>query len=232
MPKRVQLKVPRLKQKPFTCGPSSLQQVFAYYGIKKSINQLLKEIKLYKKGTFDGQLGLCALENGFKAIIIDYNLHAYDPTWFKLSKKALIKKLKQSLKHRKGEYKTKVQWLIKYFEAGGNIKFEIVTPELIKSYLKKKIPVIVCLMMTSLYKEKRRITIKQKKGRRSIKSDLKGKPAGHYLVVSGYDGDKLFVTDPYYNIPYSKKGEYKISSKELIASILMWNGSLLIIEKK
>lgn len=229
----MKLKVPRFKQRPFTCGPSALQQVLAYYGVKKSLKEILRNVKLYEYGTWGCNLLSYALKLGFKAEIVTHYLDIFDPTWFKLSKKGLIKKLKLRLKHAKEKDKHGIKGYIRFLEFGGRIRFEIIKEKIIKDYLKKKIPVIACFCFTALWKSKRAYSKKMRKGYKSILSDIKGVPEGHFIVISGYTKDKFFITDPSYNTPYAKTGKYTVPAKELIAYILMWEyGNICVVKPK
>lgn len=229
----MKLKVPRFKQKPFTCGPSALQQILAYYGVKKSLNEILKNFKMYEYGTWDFDLLSYVLRLGFKAEITTYNLDIFDPTWFKLSRKKLIKKLKSRLKYAKPFHKQGIRSCIRFLELGGRIRFKIITEKIIKDYLRKKIPVIACFCFTALWKCKRAYSKKTKKGYKSISNDIRGVPEGHFIVISGYAKDKFFVTDPSYNIPVSKTGKYSVPIKDLIAYILMKDyGNICVIKPK
>ena len=91
--------------------------------------------------------------------------------------------------------------------------------------LKKKKPVIVLLYCTLLYKSKR-------EGKGKKPDDLRGKPVGHFLVVSGKDRNKYILTDPYPKNPFNKKGVYKVDKEELLANIHQKGSYALIIGKR
>lgn len=229
----MKLRVPRFKQRPFTCGSSALQQVLAYYGVKKSLNEVLKNVKTYKYGSWGCDVLSYALKLGFEAEIITRDLNIFDPTWFKLDRNKLIKKLKSRIKYAKKNDKHGITGYTRFLELGGRIRFGIITENMIKDYLKKKIPVIACICSTALWKCKRIYSKKIGEGYRSIPSDVKGKPEGHFLVISGYTKDKFIVTDPHYKIPNSKTGIYTVPTKDLIAFILMWEyGNVCVIKPK
>src|SRR5690606_25613748 len=68
--------------------------------------------------------------------------------------------------------------------------------------------------------------------------DLRGYPAGHFVVVSGYDSEtnQVLVNDPLMDNPYSPKQQYNVKIEKLICSILLgvltYDAKLLIIEPK
>jgi hypothetical protein len=216
----MKLKVPYFKQKKLTCGPTCLQQVLAYYGERKSLNEILKHIKMFKYGTWTSYLGLYAIRLGFKAKLVYYNVNYVDPTWFGLSRNGLIKKLEVLLKKEKRKKRKEgITSLLEYSKAGGEITFRIPSKSLLLDCLKRKIPPIVCLSSTILYKRKRFDFKKDKYSEY-------GEPFGHFIVVSGYENGKFIVTDP--NQKYG--GIYKVPEDKLIFAWLFWGGDCLIIE--
>jgi len=218
----MKLKVPYLKQRKITCGPSSLQQVFAYYGKKLTLDEILKNVKMFKNfGTWTAYLGLCAMELGYKVKLIYYNVKYVDPTWFKLPRKKLIKKLKQSLKKAKRlKDKRALKSLIKYLEGRGKIEFRIPSKQLLINCLNRKIPPIVCLSCTSLRGNKR-------VNHKTYRDSEYGQPEGHFIVVSGYENGKFIIADP--SAKYG--GILKVPEDKLIFSWFFWGGDALIIEK-
>jgi uncharacterized protein YvpB len=218
----MKLKVPCFKQKKLTCGPTSLQQVLAYYRKKISLNEILKNIKMFKYGTWTGYLGICAIKLGFKAKLVYYNVNYIDPTWFGLSRNRLIKKLEVLLRREKRKKRKEgITSLLEYLKAGGEIIFQIPSESLLLDCLKKKIPPIVCLSSTILYKRKR---FDFKKNKRSEY----GEPFGHFIVVSGYENGKFIVTDPHQKYG----GVYKVPEDKFIFAWLFLGGDCLIIEPK
>lgn len=66
-----------------TCGPTSLQTIYAYYGDAISLDTVIKETEqLEEGGTFGSFLAIHALQRGYKVIIYTFNLNVFDPTWF------------------------------------------------------------------------------------------------------------------------------------------------------
>jgi len=234
--KKIYHKVKRIKQGNFECGPASLAQLLDYYGCPKTIDEIIKKMELsvdLSIGTFDGFLGKAAIEFGFKARIITQNIYVFDPTWYKLSRNKLLKKLKVLKKNVNPKnifLKLCVDGYIKFLKAGGKIDFIPLTKELLINLLKKH-PLLIGISATYLYKTKR-YDFKKKKA-----SDISGHPAGHFLILNGYDPktDKFYITDSWYKIPFSKIGKYKVKSDILINAMFLgqatYDCTVLEIEK-
>jgi len=214
---KIILNVPRFKQKKNTCGPSSLQQILAYYGIEMDLKKIMRNVKIYKGGfAFMSDLATYVKKLGFDSKIICYDASIVDPTWSELSKRKIIQKLVKRFKFEKNGIKK----LIKFLKVNGKLEIRIPTKELILSYLKKKVPPIICLSSTILRGKSRRYKGKY--------DDIKGNPIGHFLVISGYDNGYFIVTDP----SRISKGIYKVKEDKLLFSWFFWGGWLLIIKPK
>ena len=216
--KKIYHKVKRIKQTGLNCGPTSLAQLVYYYGCSESLEEIIRKTKMIKGlGTFDGFLGKTAIALRYKVNIIPQNLYVFDPTWYTLPKKKLLKKLKLLKKHAKNrQLKTCVTGYIKYLEAGGRLEFKPLSKKLLIERLEKH-PILVGLCSTYLYKQKRTNTKKIEE------SDITGWRTGHFLIVNGYDPktDKFYITDPWYKIPFSKSGKYKIRSDVLLTAMFL-----------
>jgi ABC-type bacteriocin/lantibiotic exporter with double-glycine peptidase domain len=99
-----------------SCGPTSLQAVYAYLGHKISLDLLLDEVRfLSEGGTLAVLLGLDALKRGFSVKVYSYNLRIFDPTWHDLDCNSLIEKLQLPMWHKTGNDLTK-DLLLSYFK--------------------------------------------------------------------------------------------------------------------
>ena len=71
-----------------------------------------------------------------------------------------------------------------------------------------------------------------------IYDSIKGEPAGHFVVISGYDEDKdcVYLSDPMEPNPLGKGQVYSVSFTRLINSIMLgivtYDANLLVIEPK
>jgi predicted double-glycine peptidase len=203
--------VPRLKQNGLNCGPFALAQVLQYYGEIITAEELIQGTKMVQGiGTYESNLALTAKKLGYKTKITTQNLYLFDPTWQELSQNELIVKLQEQEKELKDKDLTQsAQGFIEYLQAGGKLGSETIDRDLLVDKLGRG-PLVVGLNMTYLYQEKRPL-------------DKEAKRYGHFVTVSGYDGenDTFTLIDPWHSIPFSKDGIYQVKSARLIAAIYL-----------
>lgn len=222
-----------------SCGPTSLHAVYRYYDNDVSLNSLIDEIKQVKNGgTIAPDLGIHAIKAGFKAKIYTYNLDVFDPTWFypkPLSPKKLIEKLTAQLAYKQlPKVVESINAYVQFLSLGGAVLFKDLSVNLLKTYFDQKIPIIVGLSATYLYRCSREFVTPAGE---CLYDDLKGEPCGHFVVLCGYDETKrhIIVADPHRENPISKDNYYKVSVGRLINSIMLghitYDGNMLIIEK-
>jgi hypothetical protein len=119
---------------------------------------------------------------------------------------------------------------IKFLDLGGRILLEDLSPALIRRFLKRKIPILTGLSATYLYRTSR------EHGPTSDYDDIRGQPAGHFVVLCGYDANKreVLVADPYMPNPMGQGQRYAVGIDRLIGSILLgiltYDANLLVIE--
>jgi len=216
-----------------TCGPTCLQALYRYYNDAISLKQVIREVKQLKKGgTLAVILGNHALQRGYKAYIYSYNLNVIDPSWFEYPSAKIVEFLKEQMefkrKRRKLQFVSKA--FIKFLESGGEIRYNELDENLIKSYLKRSIPILTGLSATYLYGSQREIP------KYDIYDPIKGDPAGHFVVISGYDEEKkvAYLADPLASNPMGEGSSYSVSFNRLINSIMLgivtYDANILIIE--
>ncbi len=218
-----------------TCGPTCLQALYNYYGDVVPLKEVIQEVKQLKfGGTLAVMLGNHALKRGYKARIYTYNLNVFDPTWFKHSSKKMIEFLREQMEFKRKRRKLKIasQAYIKFLQSGGELRNHELDENLIKNYLKKSIPILTGLSATYLYGSAREIP------EFDIFDSIKGEPAGHFVVVTGFDEKKkcVHITDPNEPNPLGQGKVYSVSFARLINSIMLgivtYDANLLIIEPK
>ena len=218
-----------------TCGPTCLQALYNYYGDDIPLKEVVQEVKQLKLGgTLAVMLGNHALKRGYKARIYTYNLNVFDPTWFKYSSKKMIRFLREQMefKHKRRKLKVASQAYIKFLQAGGEVRNIELDETLIKNYLKQSIPIVTGLSATYLYGSAREIP------QFDIYDSIKGEPAGHFVVITGFDEDKncVHITDPNEPNPLGQGKVYSVSFARLINSIMLgivtYDANLLIIQPK
>ncbi|MBL6446973.1 peptidase-C39 like family protein [Fulvivirga sp. 29W222] len=225
-----------------TCGPTCLHGVYQYYDDNVSLRQVIDEVKqLASGGTIAVLLGNHALKRGYNATIYTYNLGTFDPSWFK-KRVDLTDKLKEQVKAKPEDEKLQVATAgyLQFLSNGGTIKFEELTPNLIKYFLTKKIPILTGLSSTYLYESPRETgEFIIGTGEYVIRyDDVNGAPTGHFVIINGFNQEKrlAFIADPLDPNPISEKQYYKVSFHKLINSIMLgvmtYDANLLIIYPK
>lgn len=216
-----------------TCGPTCLQALYRYYDDEVPLKQLVREVKqLRNGGTLAAILGNNALSRGYRATIYTYNLNVFDPSWAGHSRKKMIEHLKRQMafKYKRRSLQVASKAYIQFLEAGGQMRIAELDEDLIKSYLDQSIPILTGLSATYLYGTPREIP------QFDIYDDIKGEPAGHFVVITGYDAAKrtVYIADPMTPNPIGKGRVYGVTFARLINSIMLgiltYDANLLIIE--
>jgi hypothetical protein len=224
---KIILDLPSLLQKDGYCGPYALTQIFNYYRYQITPEEVISQnARYFKNGSLDGYLGALAIEKGFQAILMPFNINIYDPSWKDLPSSLLSRKL-QKLKKTKDQYwQESINSHLFFLNHGGQIKFPELTPDLIYQYLKKKIPLLTSLCITALYQEPKTIAqIDPRTRKLKLKHDeFTGNLIGHFCVVHGVDLKKqeIYISDPWHLIPqhFSKTRNYKVSFSRFLTSLL------------
>ena len=88
---------------------------------------------------------------------------------------------------------------------------------LIRGILRRGLPILTGLSATYLYRAKRDY------GPEDTPDDIRGLPAGHFVVIAGYNWHQrtLLVADPYQPSPYGPAHEYWISMDRVVAAVLL-----------
>lgn len=217
-----------------TCGPTSLHAVYQFYGEKLKLDKIIKEVKyLEEGGTLAVMLANHALARGYDAEIFVYNLHIFDPSWFKDKNTNIKEKLQLQMKYKKSKkLKFASEAYIHYLELGGKISFHDLNVKFLRSFFEKGKPVLTGLNATYLYNCSREYTDEND---HSVYDDVKGDLIGHFVVLCGYDEEKkhVIVADPYKENPVSHDNYYSVRIGRLINSIMLgiasYDANLLII---
>lgn len=217
-----------------TCGPTCLHAVYRYYGERISLKRVIEEIPaLEDGGTLAVMLGRHALGRGYDAKIYTYNLHVFDPTWFLHSGMDMTRfLLAQKKAKRSKKLKMATDAYVDYLEHGGLLCFEDLTPQLIRRYLERGIPILTGLSATYLYRSAREMP-----GSNEYNS-IAGEPTGHFVVLAGYDRyvRNLLVADPFNLNPFAGNNYYWCDVRRVVSSILLgivsYDANLLVIEPR
>lgn len=219
-----------------TCGPTCLHAVYRYFGKEMALHQVIDEVsKLKDGGTLAVMLADHALRRGFRATIYTYNVQVFDPTWFQPDGPDIRERLLLQLEHTSDpKLRQASQAYIDYIDLGGKLRFEELTPALIRKYLKKSTPILTGLSATYLHRTPREVS----HGTRMIYDDVRGEPAGHFVVLCGYHKHDrtVLVADPYLPNPISDSQIYEVNIDRLICAILLgiitYDANLLIIDPR
>ncbi|MCP5515973.1 MAG: C39 family peptidase [Verrucomicrobiales bacterium] len=218
-----------------TCGPTCLHAVYQYLGLGLSLEQVIAEVPMLEGGgTLSVSLGSHALRKGFRARIYSYNVQVFDPTWFDLSRREIIGKLKQQIATREDEkLKLASEEYIKFLELGGQLRFDNLNRGLVRHYLNQGVPILTGLSATYLYRCAREF------GPNLDYDDIRGEPSGHFVVLCGYDRNSRLVqvADPLSPNPaFQNEQRYAIDIDRVICAILLgiltYDANLLIIRPK
>ncbi|MFU8811570.1 MAG: C39 family peptidase [Balneolaceae bacterium] len=225
-----------IKQQPdeTTCGPTCLHAMYDFYRDPISLKSVIDEVhQLDEGGTLGVLLANHALERGYKATIYSYNLQIFDPTWAGLNNGELAKKLVEQMAVKKNKkFRLASEAYIRFLELGGTIRVEDLRSGIIRRYLKKNRPVIAGLSATWLYRSMREF------GPNSDYDDLRGEPAGHFVVLHGYEPKtrEIYIADPIAKNPLGGGQYYKMKLDRVITAVLLgivtYDANLIVITPK
>ncbi|MCA8914399.1 MAG: C39 family peptidase [Planctomycetes bacterium] len=218
-----------------TCGVTCLHAVYGYYGLSIPLPSLIDEVEhLASGGTLGVLLGLDALRRGFDVTIYTYNLNMFDPSWFeKRGTNIQNKLLRQATFKDDPRLTSATRAYVEYLDQGGKLKYENLSPNLVRRLLKKGTPLLTGLSATYLYGTAREF------GPNDDYDDIRGTPSGHFVVVVGYSpqGRAVQIADPWHQNPITGEDQqYSVDIDRLIAAILLgivtFDANLLVIQPK
>ncbi|HEY2839688.1 MAG TPA: C39 family peptidase [Pirellulales bacterium] len=218
----------------FTCGPTCLHSVYRYHGDDIGLDQVISEVSsLTSGGTLDVFLAVHALRRGYDAMIYTYNLQLFDPTWFGPGQTDVAERLRRQMDFKPSPIlRVATKAYLEFLELGGQLRFEDLTGALIRKYLNRSIPVLTGLSATYLHRSPREF------GPACDPDDARGDPAGHFVVLCGYDRETrdVLVADPLERNPVSGSNRYVASIDRVICAILLgiitYDANLLIIKPR
>ena len=161
---------------------------------------------------------------GMNVKVYTIDTKTFDPSWFGLSQKKLLKKLEIERDISRGFKKYNYEGFIDFVKHGGKIEFKPVGLDTIKKSIDNKMPVLAGVDDNLLYKFKR-------SSKTFYDDDIKGKVWGHELTIAGYKKDSLFVVDPFPLNPFSKDGKYFVDANDLMANIYLQGGYVIVPSK-
>ncbi len=220
-----------------SCGPTCLHAVYRYFDDDIPLQHVIEEVTtLEDGGTLAVYLACHALQRGFKATIISYNLQIFDPTWATASSREIAEKLSEQLPYKKQipGFEEATHAYLDFLRLGGRLQFKVLTTGLIRSYLKRSIPLLSGLSATFLYGTAREYV----DGNKLVYDDIRGVSTGHFVVLAGYNKMErtVLVADPLLPNPVSPGQHYYVNISRLMCAIMLgtltYDADLLIVEPR
>lgn len=217
-----------------TCGPTCLHSVYHYYGDSAKLSEVIAETpRLEEGGTLAAFLAGHALRRGYDATIYTYNLSVFDPTWFRSNPPDVRARLRARYEHKRSpKLRRAILAYLDVLEKGGTIRFQDLTARLIEGYLNRGTPILTGLSSTYLYQCAREY------GPKADYDDVRGDPAGHFVVLCGYDktSREILVADPLLPNPFTENNYYSVNIDRVICAILLgiltYDANLVVIKPK
>ncbi len=228
LPPRLHLPVEILPQPDeTTCGPTCLQAVYRYWGRQEPLQDVIARTgRLERGGTVAVFLACDALRQGFQATIYTFNLTVFDPSWFAGTVDIGERLLRQRAEKRHDERIQEVTpGYIEFLRLGGHLRLTDLSRDLLRGFLRRRLPIITGLSATYLYRAMREY------GPHDEADDVRGTPGGHFVILAGYDRPErsVLVADP-----YGPSRDYWIKIDRAIGAILLGivthDANLLIIQ--
>lgn len=201
-----------------TCGPTCLHSIYRYWGEDAHLPDIIARTrKMELGGTFAIFLACDALRQGYQATIYTYNLTVFDPTWFAPG----VDIAKRLQRQREVKTDARLQYVtegyLEFLSLGGRLRLTDLSRPLVRGLLRRNLPILTGLSSTYLYRAAREY------GPNDEPDDVRGLPAGHFVVIAGYDRAKhtVLIVDPYGLHPYGPSHEYWISIDRVLGAVLL-----------
>jgi hypothetical protein len=197
-----------------TCGPTCLHAIYDYWGKTEPLESVIVRSRKLESGsgTFAVFLGCDALRNGFQATIYTYNLTVFDPTWFREGIDIAERLRRQREIKTDPRLRHATEGYLEFLRLGGRLRLTDLSQSLIHGLLRRRTPILTGLSSTYLYRAPREY------GPDDTPDDIRGFPAGHFVVIAGYNREnrKVLVADPYG--PFQ---EYWINVDRVLGAVLL-----------
>lgn len=202
------------------CGPTALHAVYRYYGDDVPLAEVIREVvPLETGGTLAVHLACHALRRGYAAKIYTYNLALFDPTWFEPPGVDLAERLRlQAEAKNDAKLRLATEAYLEFLQLGGELRFHELSPNLVRRYLKKDVPILSGLSATYLYNCAREV------GALKLQyDDIRGVPTGHFVVLCGYDPEtrEVLIADPLQDNPRFGSHYYEVDIQRVLGAVLL-----------
>lgn len=201
-----------------TCGPTCLHAVYRYWGEDEALPDVVARTRtLAQGGTVAVFLACDALRKGYRATIYTYNLLVFDPTWFAKDVDLGDRLRRQRKAKRNARLFHITEGYLEFLSLGGRLRFVDLSRPLLRGLLRRRLPIIAGVSATYLYRAAREF------GPHDRPDDIRGLPAGHFVVLAGYDREArtVLVADPYGPHPFGELRDYWIRIDRVIGATLL-----------
>ncbi len=194
-----------VKQGESECVQASAAQILAFYGIRKTIEEIKNEVPPLRSkdgeliGTLWAHIALYFLELGFNVTFHTTDVVIFDRRWKNLSNKELLKKLEQRQPHlTHGFYGREIldayfDGYTRFIKKGGIVQLPIVTSDYLYGLLKKG-PILASVDYQFLNDVSKWSYMAETD--RWVEDDIKGIPLTHAIIISGYRDGVYTIVDP------------------------------------
>jgi hypothetical protein len=219
LPVTLRLPVTMLAQPDGTsCGPTCLHAIYRYWGERDALRKIIARTRrLEHGGTYVVFLACDALRRGFEATIYTYNLTVFDPTWFRPGVDIADRLRRQRDRKHDPVLVRATEGYLDFLSLGGRLRLADLSRALVRGILRRRLPILTGLSSTFLYRSAREY------GPNDTPDDVRGNPAGHFVVLAGYDrrAREVLVVDPYGPHPYGKSRRYWINIDRVLGAVLL-----------
>lgn len=207
------------------CGPCSLAMVYGIKGKQITLDDILRDFWLDRKGKpmWASQLVRHLHQHGLATTLTVSTSHVVSPAWADLPTEQLIDNLKTWLTlHPQDLWHLNNMNVLFYLQEGGQLNVASYTASSLKAMLDRGSVLILCIDEDWVWGH--RLDRSQEEVR---VDDLSGFVEGHFVVVTGYDGDMFHVLDPFPTNIEGRHGEYDIEDVRLVNASLTWDPQVI-----
>lgn len=190
--------------KQMSCGAKCLAVASDYYN--KDFPVDLLESLTETPCLWITDLGSAAIKLGFKEpTVYTYSHTIFEPEWLNWSPSRFLKALIRS-KSRSEKVNHARKSIARFIRLGGKLRREIVTAEIIKSYLEQRQPVIIVVASNVIHRT--------------------ATSGGHYMVLVGYNDDDFVTLNPGRTVIK----EERINQNLILYALYQWGGWILTFQ--
>jgi hypothetical protein len=202
------------------------------YALRKKhieLDDILRDFNQDKMGesTYTAQLARHLEKNSLKTSLAVSSSKIVSPAWAGLPKTELIENLKLWLTvHPKDFWHTNNLYLLFYLQEGGTLSIVSYTVQSLKDMLDNGSTLIACVDEDWLWGHRLKRTPNYVRV-----DDVAGSLGGHFVVVTGYEGNTFHIFDSFPTNIEGRHGVYDIEAEILLNASLSWDPEILEVLK-